>query len=199
MDLSQVPIPKSGKKLDDIWADKISKYWVEQNNSSIKRFIAGGEWGQAYEIEDDKVLKVTVGIEEAAYAYEAMKDKPFGYVPIHEVLKVNESVFVIIMDLIEQPEYLTDMTKEIDDILDSKLLSINSDPRKIEHLIQNDSMIEILFDLHDITVGNEKFPMGDIHYENVGFKLGTTELVVIDQMFDFVDEKYYQEEIEQME
>ncbi|MBM25040.1 MAG: hypothetical protein CL760_04995 [Chloroflexi bacterium] len=199
MDLSKVPIPKSGKKLDNIWADKISKYWVEQNNSSIKRFIAGGEWGQAYEIEDNKVLKVTVGIEEAAYAYEAMKDKPFGYVPIHEVLRVNESVFIIIMDLIEQPEYLMNITKELDDILDSKSLSINSDPKSVEDLIQNDFMIEILFDLHDIVVSNDKFPMGDVHCENIGFKLGTTELVVIDQMFDFVDEKYYQKEIEQME
>ena len=51
--------------------------------------------GQAYKLEGDKVLKVTVGIEEAAYAYEAMLNKPKGYVPIYDVQKINESVFII--------------------------------------------------------------------------------------------------------
>ncbi len=198
MDLLKVPVPQSGKKLNRDLANQISEYWAKENNTNIIKFIASGEWGQAYQIEDNKVLKVTVGIEEAAYAYEAMLNKPKGYVSIYDVKKINESVFIIVMDLIEQPKYLMEMVKEIDDILDSHSLEVKSDPKSCEDLIENDETLDILFQLNEIATGDNNFPMNDIHYENVGFKLGTTEIIIIDQMFENLDKNFYQEKIKQM-
>ena len=102
------------------------------------------------------------------------------------------------MDLIEQPVFLMEMLKEINDILDSQDLKVTSDPRNCEHLIENDEMLDILFQLNEIATNDKNFPMNDLHYKNVGFKRETEEIIVIDQMFENLDKNAYQEKIKQM-
>lgn len=180
-----VPFFDEGAEMPLGMAEEIIHNWAVIKNRKIIKYIDSGAWGHAFLLDDRQVVKVTISMEEAVFAYDAMHEAPEGYVPIHSVEMINESVFIILMDYLNIPKDFLELATELDSILDRQFFVYHSDPiHEVEHLIVHDEMAQLFLDIHAIVNENPKFKMADIHAGNIGLDFDSGEVVIFDQLHD---------------
>lgn len=158
--------------------------WAKFYDTEMVEYLDSGAFGHAFKIKDNKVIKITTSLEEALFAYEAMFEAPDGYVPIHSVEKINDTVFIIEMDYLNRPEYFLEILDEIDAAVDRLDFLFHEDPfQRVECQLETDEVVQTFIDIYDIVNESKKFVMTDIHADNIGLDCETGEVVIFDQPF----------------
>lgn len=182
-----LPIFEDGAVMPLSMAKEAIDSWAKSNDINNIEYLDSGAWGHAFKFNGDRVVKITVSVEEALFAYEAMFESPNGYVPIHSVEKVNDTVFIIVMDLLNRPEDLLQHLYDLDLIIDDAEYEYHKQQIcELEHIIHDKTVRKLFRDIHDIVNESNKFRMTDIHADNIGFDFDTGEVLIFDQPLHIV-------------
>ena len=168
----------------------VAKDWLVRNNLQIKRKLGTGKNGTAYLLNSGIVLKVTKSLGEAAFAYDSIEGCPEGYVEVYSVESAvceENTVFLITMDYVEQPEDFLLLADRLDSVLARFDIYLTECPSIYKKYIESKELMELYWNVHYIVMENEEsqFKMNDIHFENLGLDKDTGEVVVIDQAYNF--------------
>lgn len=170
---------------------EIATAWCKKNKKVLSSPLGFGAAGHAFLLEDDTVLKVTLSLTEAAFSYDAMYEAPDGFVPIHSVEKANDTIYLILMDYLEQPENLISLGIELDNFIDENELNYMEDPKTYSKQIESEQVRELYIDLCTIAQNDDRFPMLDIHFGNYGLDMETGELLLFDQVYHSIFESSF--------
>lgn len=170
---------------------KVAKMLNIKNNLA---WLGEGDYGAVYEITGtDKALKVTTDLEEVISSFKLLNVHSDNFVNIHNLVKINDNEYGIIMDKIE-----TKGVEELFDLLDMESkrqmvhyteVDINNSyynlPKETEKLMHRLKEAK----LEAIDLG---FDTNDIHMRNIGIK-NNGDFVIFDQSKSFSKKEIVQE------
>lgn len=186
-----LPDFEDGDEITHNLALEIANTWCKKNNKVLSSPLGFGAAGRAFLLEDETVLKITLSLTEAAFSYDAMYEQPDGFVYTHSVEKANDSIYIILMDYLEQPEFLTSLGIELDNFVDENEINYMENPSIYIDQIETKDVQQLYSTICSIAQNNVLFPMLDIHFGNYGLDIETGELTLFDQVYADVSVSTY--------
>lgn len=163
----------------------LARMYASKNNDEIKTHLGSGQNGCAYLLGSKKVLKITTEWGEAAFAYKSMLEPIIGYVKVYSVHKLNDDIFLIIMEHVDIDPDTYNLGEELDEIAEDCNISFNEPPSLYDHLIEDPEILDLCYEIYEIIAMNPNDEFVDIHVGNYGRSFSTGLLLMFDQSFDY--------------
>jgi len=135
-------------------------------------WLGSGDFGDAYEIGNNKVLKITKSKEEFDIAKKLINQKFDGFVDYFDAEEINNE-YMIIMEMLDTPSSIEDTFSELQSILDEQGIPITYIDQYLDtdELDLDDDMVSFISDIEDVVRSYRKMGIetGDIRSENLGY------------------------------
>jgi len=165
----------TGNRIIIATENKKEKFYQKYNiNEDEMHWLGNGEFGDAYDIGNNKVLKITKSKKEFDIAKNLLNKNSEldGFVNYFVAEKVGNEYFII-MEMLDTPESIEDKFNKLQLLLDEQNIPIMYIDQYFDtdELELNKDMIDFIADIEDIVRSYRKIGINipDIRSENLGY------------------------------